>query len=93
MQKLIAGAIGSALLGLLAVFVVPGVFNKIGRDLSDTEKYSARLSEHILDNANCEQYRTKILHLGKSAPSMNGTFTYAVVQVKEEANKAGCSKP
>ena len=76
--------------GIAAFFIFPSVLEKMGKDITSTEKYAARMSALIKDTPDCTQYKDRLKELGSSAQSMNGGFTYRVVEVSNDANKAGC---
>lgn len=92
MEKIIISIVALLGVGAIALFLVPNVFSKMGKDISDTKKYAERMNTNILDKPECAQYKAQILELGANATGMNGKFTTAVITAKNAANKAGCSK-
>ncbi len=67
-------------------------FETMGKDLTDTVKYSERMSMHILDIPECTKFKSELQRIGKAATSMDGTFMHLIVKTKDAANKAGCNK-
>ncbi|MBC3906180.1 hypothetical protein [Undibacterium umbellatum] len=78
--------------GIASFSIFPNVLAKIGKDATDAEQYAARVSAQIKDTKECSKYKEQLKDLGKSAQTINGGFTYRVVEVKNEVNKAGCNK-
>jgi hypothetical protein len=93
MTKFIIAVVTAGLLVIVGVVSVPKILTNMGKDISDTDRYADRMSALIADSPNCAKYKNRFTELGKNAASMNGSFTYAMVQVKQAANEAGCSKP
>jgi hypothetical protein len=73
-----------------------GVANKMGQVgaavLTDAHGYAQRMAALIDDRPECSQYKAAILvHAGGSMAS--GATVMPIIQAKQAANKAGCSKP
>jgi outer membrane lipoprotein-sorting protein len=68
------------------------IATKMSNEINDTQKYAQRLTQHISDKSECQTYKDQMLKHGRDAVSMNGGFTYLMIETKNAANKAGCSK-
>lgn len=93
MTKLNIAVVAAGLFVVVGLFLIPKIFVKMGKDISDTNRYADRMSAMIVDSPNCARFKNRFIELGKNAVGMNGAFTYSMGLAKEAANKAGCSKP
>lgn len=68
------------------------IFHKMGKDMTDTNKYAERMASLISEKPECQKFKDTFLKDGREAASMSATFTALTIKTKDAANKAGCSK-
>ena len=91
-ETLIASTVLLTGFGIVAIFIAPNILEKMGKDITDAGKYTARVSALIKDTPECAKYKEQLADLGKSAQTINGGLTYRVTEVNNEVNKFGCKK-